>query len=304
MATFTSSYYTILNFDPESGTYTASSDSTAGEVTSFDNETPGSGQPGADTFEQGDNMTLTGAISGGGQYVGFYNDGYVGQQGGTYYYFSNTPVSGDDVIPVDPGDFVVCFLKGTMIVTDRGEVPVESLRVGDLVLTQRDGWIGLRPIVWVGRREAAIGRGASGRRTAPVTFLAGALDDGVPFRDLHVSPEHAVLVDGVLVPAGLLVNDETIVQDRYRRSATYYHIETEEHCLLLADGAWSESYLDDANRHLFDNAALTALVGGPGTFAPTRNDGRACLPIVTEGQELERVRARLHARSRRFSKAA
>jgi hypothetical protein len=94
---------------------------------------------------------------------------------------------------------------------------------------------------------------------APILVRAGALMDGVPSRDLRLSPEHALFLDGMLVPARMLVNGETIVQEAWRRQVTYYHLEIEGHGLLVSDGALSESYVDDGNRGLFDNGTMAAL---------------------------------------------
>ncbi|MBR0648750.1 Hint domain-containing protein [Roseomonas terrae] len=303
MATFESSYYTILNFDGT--TYTAATDSIAGDVTSFDNEPSGGGQPGSETFEEGDNMTTSGAISGGGQYVGFYGDGYIGNQGGTYYYFSNTPISANDVVPVDPGDFdVVCFLEGTMIATPDGEVPVQTLRSGDLVLTLQHGQVRVRPLIWVGRMEVAVPRGPAGRHGTPITFLPGSLGDGMPCRGLRVSPAHGILIDNALVPAGLLVNGETILQDTVQPSVTYFHLELEKHGLLLSDGAWSESYLDDDNRHLFGNGTLAVLLHGADALVARHKDNRSCLPVLRSGPALDRIRVALSLRAQSLLAAA
>ncbi len=78
----------------------------------------------------------------------------------------------------------------------------------------------------------------------------------MPARDLRVSPEHGLLLDGRLVPALLLLNGTTILQETWRRSITYWHVELDEHGVLVAEGALAESYFDDGNRHLFDNGAI------------------------------------------------
>ncbi|MEL6479553.1 MAG: Hint domain-containing protein, partial [Pseudomonadota bacterium] len=41
----------------------------------------------------------------------------------------------------------VCYCPGALILTNRGEVPVEDLRVGDLLVTADHG---LQPLVWIG----------------------------------------------------------------------------------------------------------------------------------------------------------
>lgn len=119
-----------------------------------------------------------------------------------------------------------------------------------------------------------------------------------PARDLCVSPEHAMFLDGHLVPARLLVNGSTIVQELWCQSVTYWHVELQAHGLLVSDGAVSESYLDDGNRQNFDNHAITALVKD---FESHRANGRyreaACAPVLEGGLALQRIRDRLSARA-------
>ncbi|GGJ07417.1 Hint domain-containing protein [Neoroseomonas lacus] len=76
---------------------------------------------------------------------------------------------------------------------------------------------------------------------------------------MRVSPEHAFLIDGCLVPARLLIDGIEIVQETWCHSVTYWHLELEEHGVVIADGAPAESYFDDGNRHFFDNSSLVAL---------------------------------------------
>ncbi len=190
----------------------------------------------------------------------------------------------------------VCFAAGTRIATARGEVPVESLRVGDLVVATQGG-APLQPVVWLGHTRAEVARHPDRARVAPVLIKAGALADGVPHRDLRVSPEHAMFLDGHLVPARLLVNGTTIVQELWCPAVTYWHVELPAHGLLVAEGAVSESYFDDGNRNQFDNHGITALFKD---FESDRANGRyadaACRPVLSEGPLLDRIRARLAAR--------
>lgn len=294
MATYESSYYTVGTYDSVTGTFTASGPSTAGDVVASDNSN-NPDQPGWDVFNQGDNMSTTGAVGTGGQYVGYYNDGWLGVQGGTYYYFSNTPLTAGEDIPINPDDFVVCFLEGTLITTADGEVPVETLRAGDLVLTASQPG-GLRPVAWVGHTRIRLDRHPNPRNVAPILIRAGALGDGIPHRDMAVSPEHGIFLDGHLVPARLLVNGRSILQDFSRPEITYWHVELERHGLLVSEGAWTESYLDDGNRRFFDNHHLTALVKD---YGAERHNGRyarsACAPVMAAGPALDRLRGRLAA---------
>ena len=184
-----------------------------------------------------------------------------------------------------------CYCRGTRILTDRGEVAVEDLRIGDRLLTLAGA---MRPIRWIGRRSYA-GRFAAGNRDVlPVLFRTGALADGVPRRDLFVSPLHAMYLDGVLIPASALVNGDTIVQMEAVDRVDYFHLELETHDVILAEGAPSETFVDDDSRGMFHNAAEYRLLYPDAGHAPARY----CAPRVEEGEALEAVRRRLAERAR------
>ncbi len=145
----------------------------------------------------------------------------------------------------------LCFVGGTHIATPRGEVPVERLKRGDLVATE-NGAVAVR---WIGIRQVA-SRFADPLRVMPIRIRAGALGDGLPRRDLLVSPCHAMYLEGILVQAAALVNGmsitrETAMPERF----TYYHVEVEAHRLILAEGALSETFVDNVDRMAFDNWA-------------------------------------------------
>ena len=163
------------------------------------------------------------------------------------------------MIAVVEENFTVCFLAGTAIACPGGERPIEDLAVGDLVMTA-DG--GVRPVRFVGRQTFAT-LFADPRRTRPIRIAAGALGEGLPVRDLCVSPDHALLVEGVLVQAGALVNGTTIapISDLPERF-TYFHVELEDHSLILAEGVPAETFVDNVTRRRFDNwAEYEALYG-------------------------------------------
>ena len=140
---------------------------------------------------------------------------------------------------------VVCFVEGTMIVTDRGEVAVEDLAVGDKVLTRDDGF---QPIRWIG--ESRVRRSAA---SAPIRVRAGALGEGCPSRDLRVSPQHRVLmrdarldlyfgVGEALVPAKHLVDGDGIIQELDGPAVRYFHILFDTHQIVYSDGVPTESF--------------------------------------------------------------
>ena len=178
---------------------------------------------------------------------------------------------------------VACYAAGTRILTPAGEVAAGELQAGDQVVTASGQ---CKPIIWVGRRSYA-GRFLAGQaHLLPIRISAGSLGDGLPRRDLLVSPCHAMFLDGVLVPAASLVNGSTITQDRAARQVDYIHIELAQHDVILAEGALSETFVDDGSRGLFHNAvghAATLLDGPAEYFAPR----------LTQGYEVEAIRRRL-----------
>jgi Ca2+-binding RTX toxin-like protein len=175
-------------------------------------------------------------------------------------------------------DSVVCFLEGTRIMTAQGEVPVERLRAGDMLVSPAGGPL-LQPVRWVGHVHVDIAHHRAPERVAPVLLRAGALGEGTPRRDLWVSPDHAFLLQGRLVPARLLLNGTTIAQQLWHRAATYWHVEMERHGVVVAEGALAESYFDDGNRQLFGNAGTVALHV---EFGAARQGGRYAAQAFAE----------------------
>jgi hypothetical protein len=180
-------------------------------------------------------------------------------------------------------EIIACFAAGTRIATPTGEVPVEHLRIGDLVHTESGG---VAPVQWIGRRTYAATRVAKDPQLRPVCVREHALAEGVPARDLLLSPAHALLVDGALVPAVALVNGHSITRAP-RDAVAYFHLELDHHDILLADGAPAESFTPLAGRAMFDNAAEFR---GMDIAAPS------CRPRLEDGPVLEAIRQRLAER--------
>jgi hypothetical protein len=184
-----------------------------------------------------------------------------------------------------------CFAAGTRIMTARGEVAVQALRAGDLVVTLGLQGPWLRPVRWIGRRSVDCRRHPRPAAVLPVRILAGALGPGVPRRDLVVSPDHGLYLDGVLVPAAALVDGSRILRDSATRRVRYFHIELDAHDVLLAEGAPAESWLDCDNRGQFENAGLVVALHAD--FAAAGTGARGCAPRVEAGPALERIRLRI-----------
>jgi hypothetical protein len=177
-----------------------------------------------------------------------------------------------------------CFVTGTLIRTERGDVPVELLQVGDRVVTLSGP---LRPIRWIGHRRLDLTRHPTSRAIQPIVIRAHAFGDGTPTRDLFLSPEHAVLMDGVLVPVRLLVNGTSIQREQGRRRVTYYHVELETHDILLAEALAVESYLETGNRGMFENAGEPLLLHLDMTNDQARRVTRSCAPFTDDPDRVE-----------------
>jgi autotransporter passenger strand-loop-strand repeat protein len=187
-----------------------------------------------------------------------------------------------------------CYVRGTRLLTPRGEVPIESLAMGDRVITNGPAGRRTARIIWVGYRHIDLTRHAWPGLCAPVRIRAGALGRGRPRRDLRVSPRHGLYLDGQLFEAIALVNGQSIYQERQARAVTYHHIELATHSLILAEGCLAETYLDTGNRWMFD-APAAPLVLHP-VFAPATAAG--CAPRVSDAATLAAMRARLTGFSR------
>lgn len=144
---------------------------------------------------------------------------------------------------------VVCFVAGTMIETDHGEVAVETLQPGDLVRTVDHGF---QPVRWAASNTMSAAMLAAVPEMRPVRISAGALGAGLPEQDLLVSPQHRVLVrsriaqkmfgaDEVLVAAKQLVILDGIDICDDLDSVTYVHFMCNQHEVVFANGAASES---------------------------------------------------------------
>jgi hypothetical protein len=186
---------------------------------------------------------------------------------------------------------LICFASGTGIATPDGEVAIERLAVGDRVLTH---FAGERRVTWIGHRTVDCRRQPDPTAIFPVRIVAGAFGDGLPRRDLYLSPGHALFIDGLLIPVKCLLNDTTIAQVP-TDTVTYYHIELDEHDVVFAEGLAAESYLDTGNRPSFVNggASLTLFPG----FEAASWETQGCAPLTITGETVRRARELLTARA-------
>jgi hypothetical protein len=179
---------------------------------------------------------------------------------GDYFFLTDTAYSGNlnkhhgelKNVDTSPSTDLFCFMAGTLVRTPDGEVPVELLKRGDLVLTYDGRNI---PVDWLGVQTIST-RFADKHRVLPIRIRAGAIAENVPARDLLVSPDHAILVEGALIQAGALVNGTSIVREtNVPVTFKYYHVEVEDHSLILAENTPAETFVDNVERLAFDNWA-------------------------------------------------
>ncbi|MBV0913530.1 Hint domain-containing protein [Anianabacter salinae] len=167
-----------------------------------------------------------------------YRFSVQGTDGGTSY---------TDTVTVN---ILICVTRGTRIETERGEVPVELLRIGDLVRT-KDG--AFEPVRWIGSRKVSAEELRQSDTLRPIVIQAEALGKGLPRRTLAVSPNHRILLSDwraellfgepeVLAPAKALVNDKTIRRDSRAVTVEYFHVLFDTHQIILTEGLPTESF--------------------------------------------------------------
>ena len=165
-------------------------------------------------------------------------------EAGTVFFNDGSVMTFSEIENVIP-----CFTPGTLIATPRGQVPVEQLHVGDKIITRDNG---IQEIAWLGQKEMPGKQLIANPHLKPILIKAGALGNGLPERDMLVSPNHRVLVASdltqlyfeereVLAAAKHLVGSGGIHQVDVTNT-TYIHFMFERHEVVLSDGAWTESF--------------------------------------------------------------
>jgi hypothetical protein len=187
--------------------------------------------------------------------------------------------------------FPECFGAGTRISTPEGPVAVECIAPGDIVISHFGA---TRRVVWIGRREFDCRRHPDPRSVWPVLISPNAFAPGRPHSELFLSPEHAVFVDGVLIPVRLLINGTTI-RSIETSCVTWYHVELDQHDVVFAEGLAVESYLDQRDRGFFANRGAPA--GLFPNFTARMWEMAGCAPLVMSGIRLARTRVMLQKRA-------
>ena len=217
----------------------------------FENLNAGDVVDGGSAGDDNDTLDLTGSVADNGSLsVTFTNPDSNGNGfDGFVTYFDDEGRETGTLNFTEVENVVPCFTPGTMIATPRGEVPIETLKVGDRVITRDNG---IQKIQWVGRRKLERTDFQTAPYLKPICIRKGALGYDLPERDMMVSPQHRVLVSNdkttlyfeereVLVAAKHLVG-LTGIEVSEVGEADYIHLMFEQHEVLLSDGIWSESF--------------------------------------------------------------
>lgn len=183
--------------------------------------------------------------------------------GRLYAQTSNITFSGTSLVNgicTETPQNVVCYAKGTLILTKQGFVPIENIRAGNKVVTKgkilnnkfidKDAPLQLDPVMWISKFKVT----NLNTDSKPICIKKDALGQNQPFKDLYVSPNHGLIVKGKMVLAKNMVNEKTIYQDEDCVNVEYYHLECENHSAIIANGILSESYLEINNRDVFENS--------------------------------------------------
>ena len=182
-----------------------------------------------------------------------------------------------------------CFLRGTKIQTAEGECKVEDLAIGDMLPTMFGG---LCPVQWIGHYPIKKSDPSKSwaKDALPVRIARSAFAANVPHADLYVTAGHAVLIDGVLVPAEMLINGTTVTRFEAREydELEFFHIKLESHDVIYAEGAPLETLLE-VNESAVNFAEYFRRHG-----TPTTEEAR-CAPHVSSGGRLGQLKSRIRS---------
>ncbi|TRD23283.1 Hint domain-containing protein [Palleronia caenipelagi] len=189
---------------------------------------------------------------------------------------------------------VVCFAKGTLITTENGDIPVENLRPGDVVMTKNSG---TQEILWIGKKHLDSAALQNNPKLQPCRIAPNTLGPSTPDRDLYLSPQHRVLISSqaakdafgsneVLIPVIKLTMMDGISQCALD-SVDYYHILLKDHDVVFANGAPAETLLPgpEAMKSIGPDARRELKQLFPELFA-TAQRPQAIFPIVERKKQV------------------
>jgi hypothetical protein len=202
-------------------------------------------------YDPTDSIQLQGAFN---QYVDpdnvrEFSFDYIGADGQTYSSYVNAKDGGEKDFTSDPAPIIICFTAGTVFETRNGHKAIEDLQLGDEVRTLDSGFSAVR---WLGCTSICAAQLRAWPDLLPVRVKKDAFGLGRPDRDVVLSPNHRILIDGwraqlhfgeaeILVPAKSLVDNKSIFQDTDFSDVSYYHLLLENHEIVLTHGLLSES---------------------------------------------------------------
>lgn len=186
---------------------------------------------------------------------------------GEYIVFFPTPLppgnvlNFSDAVVVPPGSIInstggfnsqstiTCFTSGTEILTKNGPISIDELSLGDKVSVLSSAQ---KEILWMKRRTISRKELYHNPNLRPVHITAGALGQGLPHKDLILSQQHRIMVSSkiaqrmfgnqdVLIPAKKLTDLPGIYIDNSCEEITYVHFALDEHSIVFAQGAPTES---------------------------------------------------------------
>ncbi|MXV45089.1 hypothetical protein GS501_08565 [Saccharibacter sp. 17.LH.SD] len=155
---------------------------------------------------------------------------------------SGTPTTSN--LNTDIPSNTVCFLAGAEIRTPEGLKRIEDIVPGDIIMTYSHGQRRPQKVTSICQKDVT----AYDPDDTPVRFKAHALAENIPYKDLSVTGEHCLFLNGVFIPARMLVNHHSIVRDSLISHYKTYHIECAQHTIICANGAYTETYLDTTHR--------------------------------------------------------
>lgn len=262
---------------------------------------PASYNPATNTTTIGDGVSILGII-GVGRKITLSGDPFDLTNTGTANkdFFGNITSYSKNFTQSDGnGGVITCFLPDSMIRTPEGDVAVQDIQVGDSVVAYMDGQQVVRKVVWAGKTRVAVKAGLPDDEAGyPVRILKDALAESVPYKDMLVTPEHCLFFNGLFTPVRMLVNGASIFYDHSITSYDYYHIETEQHSVIVADGVMTESYLDTGNRGSFrQEGTVVSLNAGSHKTARTWAEDAAA-PLVVAQAVVEPIFRKIEARAK------
>jgi hypothetical protein len=155
----------------------------------------------------------------------------------------------------------LCLLRGAQVQTWRGDVAVEALERGDRVQTESGVF---KTVKWIGCKVYRRAPGSAWPASVdPVRIMRSAIEPGVPSRDLFISPEHALFLNGNLIPVKHLINGITIAQGVHDSDVIeYFHVECDAHEVIFAEDLAVETLRVTTSYEAFGNFADHARLFG------------------------------------------